>query len=469
MLVRIFTPIVLLMGILVADFKVNAEVLPLQINCKTINDDLNLIEQLEDSGELRDRKSTPQKLVFDYSSDLPYEDYLAYARNKIVLTNPKGEMLCPIQTATSQLLYPNLDQDLQLVVDLLAPFQLDAPPSLAADSNVGILLIHGLTDSPYLFHDLAYEFYKLGITVRTLMLPGHGTAPDALLETTEKQWRDATRYAMKQMVKDFDTVLLGGFSTGGALIVDQLVHGKWTKPELEQFKGVLMWSPASKAKSDYAWVAKYVDYLPYVDYINTGADIDFAKYESFPFNAAAQVHKLMNRLSDEDRPWNTIPDIPMFIVASEIDQTIDTKQTLVILNQWNRATGRMTSNQDTLIYYGHWKTLDTVSQNVNIHIPECESQQLCSKVLGVSHNAATNSPKNPHYGFNGHYKYCEHHFGDEAYNACKTMPVAPIGEITEQNLEQNPVLRRLTFNPYFDHMVEKLTEFVQEATREIHQ
>lgn len=55
-----------------------------------------------------------------------------------------------------------------------------------------------------------------------------------------------------------------------------------------------MWSPASKAKSDLAWLAQYIDGIPFVDWLDLDADIDFAKYESFPYNAAAQVHSLMN-------------------------------------------------------------------------------------------------------------------------------------------------------------------------------
>ena len=270
---------------------------------------------------------------------------------------------------------------------------------------------------------------------------------------------------MRQMVKDFDQVLLGGFSTGSALILDQLVRGKWTESEMSKFAGTLNWSPASKAKSDFAWMAKYIDYVPYMDYVNKGADIDFAKYESFPFNAAAQVHKLMSRINGEDKKLDPVPDIPMFVVASEVDQTIDTEKTLTILNRWNKAETRADAKKDMLIYYGHWKKLDRMSQDIEIHIPECGNQLICSKVLGISHNAAPNSPKNPHYGASGNYKYCEHHFGEDTYNACKTMPVAPIGEITASNLTSNSVIRRLTFNPHYDHMTARMTDFIKRVVQ----
>ena len=71
-----------------------------------------------------------------------------------------------------------------------------------------------------------------------------------------------------------------------------------------------------------------------------------------------------------------------------------------------------------------------------------------------------NSPKNPHYGNQGNYKYCEHHIGSEAFSACKSMTVVPTGEITSDNLSKYGVLRRLTYNPYFEHMSKLVGDFI---------
>ena len=201
---------------------VHARELPMQINCVNINEDLDLITQLTDSGLLRKESDKFRIPEFNYDGSRSYQEYLEYARNKILADNPKAEMFCPIETNTSKLLYPDVDLDLQQVVDLVSPFELKHESSKKL-----VLLIHGLTDSPFLFHDLAYEFYQQGFSVRTLLLPGHGTAPSALIETKESEWRKATRYAMSRAIADFDQVYLGGFSTGGALILDQLSHGKW--------------------------------------------------------------------------------------------------------------------------------------------------------------------------------------------------------------------------------------------------
>ena len=38
----------------------------------------------------------------------------------------------------------------------------------------GILMIHGFTDSPYNFHDIANRLAERGFLVRAVVLPGHG-------------------------------------------------------------------------------------------------------------------------------------------------------------------------------------------------------------------------------------------------------------------------------------------------------
>ena len=51
----------------------------------------------------------------------------------------------------------------------------------------GVLLIHGLSDSPYSMRSLAKLFQSMGFWVIGLRLPGHGTAPSGLTDIT---WKD---------------------------------------------------------------------------------------------------------------------------------------------------------------------------------------------------------------------------------------------------------------------------------------
>lgn len=421
------------------------------LNCVTINNDLAQIEKFKQAGTYRFTKGGVQRINFDFASNKPFQDYLAAARAHINAQNPKANMPCPISTPTSKRLYA--DKPLQ-VVDLIAPFELKADNEKAA-----VLLIHGLTDSPYLFHDLANSFVEQGISVRTLLLPGHGTAAEALVDIDQADWRQAASYAIKSMLNDFDNVYLGGFSTGGALVVDYLNRNNLNESELQKLKGVMLWSPASEAKAGMAWAAKYVSW--FTDYLDEAADIDFAKYESFPANAGAQVHALMKRI--EPKKLKGLRNTPFFVVASEVDQTIETDATVNILARWHAQNGAAQA-QDKLVYYyanNVEDQLNTLPSSLKtITTFSCEGQVYCERVLDIAHTSPTNASSNPHYGWQGSYRNCEHLTGTDLFASCKTTSSPTLGELTEENLQATPNLQRLTFNPYYEQMLEQMLGFI---------
>ncbi len=59
----------------------------------------------------------------------------------------------------------------------------------------GILLTHGLTDSPYFMRHLANFFAEQGFLVLAILLPGHGTQPGDLLDVDWREWAKAVATA----------------------------------------------------------------------------------------------------------------------------------------------------------------------------------------------------------------------------------------------------------------------------------
>ena len=430
-----------------------------QETCVSINQNIDNIIELKASGKYRQEKQSSIK-AFNFTSDLPYSAYLSHSRKYIEAKSPKSRMSCPINNDLTRLLYPERKTKDLSVVDFVAPFELTAQKS-----KVGILLIHGLTDSPFLFHDLAAKFHQQGMNVRTLLLPGHGTAPSALVDVEYQQWQAATQYAINQMLHDYDKVYLGGFSTGGALIIDYLVSEPSNAKLHDKVAGLIMWSPASKAKSSLAWLAQYVDYLPFMDYVNKSADIDFAKYESFPFNAGAQVHKLMNRISADKLADKQIPDIPLMIITSDVDQTIDTQSSVAMFDVWHTAKGRTKSTNDTFLLYSQDKNLLSLPNNLPIELVNCDSKKLCEDIVDIAHTSPTNAPNNTHYGRQGVYRNCEHQLDEAGFKQCKTVDRNIAGEVTESNREKHPSMQRLTFNPLFEQTWNAITAFIHKTEK----
>ncbi len=97
-------------------------------------------------------------------------------------------------------------------------FELPANPARGA-----VLLLHGLTDSPYSMRALAELFAARGWYVVGLRLPGHGTAPAALTRVTWPDWAGATRLAVKHLRAKTGPdvpIVIAGYSTGAALAVE---------------------------------------------------------------------------------------------------------------------------------------------------------------------------------------------------------------------------------------------------------
>lgn len=84
----------------------------------------------------------------------------------------------------------------------------------------GILLVHGLGDSPWSFNDIAPELAKRGFLVRTILLPGHGTRPEDMMHVTVEDWRRVVERQAETMRREVGQLYLGGFSTGANLALE---------------------------------------------------------------------------------------------------------------------------------------------------------------------------------------------------------------------------------------------------------
>lgn len=82
-----------------------------------------------------------------------------------------------------------------------------------------IVLVHGLTDSPFFMKAIGDKFCKMGFNVLLPLLPGHGLKDPAkkMKEVTLKQWQDEVDFAVKCAQRIGKRVSIGGLSTGGAL------------------------------------------------------------------------------------------------------------------------------------------------------------------------------------------------------------------------------------------------------------
>ncbi len=422
------------------------------VNCLSQLTDLDFIIKSKNQGLLRFAKQQPAQIV-SYQSNTDFDTYLDAAYQHILLSNPRGNMPCPVLTATyKQLIKQGSRPEAPSIADIIAPFELRQP-----NNDKAVLLVHGLTDSPFTFHDLAQVYYQQGYSVRTILLPGHGTAADSLQHINAQQWQQAANYAIKRTIMDYESVVLGGYSTGAALLVNYLT----TQPVDDKIKALMLFSPASEPHNKNGWLAKWIDLIPFVDWIDEDADIDFAKYESFPWNAAAAADDAMSTIELSSLAKRKLPNIQVFSVLSDIDSTIDTQATLALLNTLHNKEARPSTQFDTLVLYGDKHAIPAgFANDYTIYNPQC-SHHDCKDIRGISHIAVVNAPTNPHYGLAGSYRNCGSYLDDEKlYKLCKTTKQPNVGERTAANLAQYKPLQRLTYNPYFHELSRQIQQFL---------
>lgn len=344
--------------------------------------------------------------------------------------------------------------DLKKIVDGNAPFELKPPAGFLAGQQKsycrGVLLTHGLSDSPYSMRHLATFFQEQGFRVLVILLPGHGTQPGDLLEVTWQEWAKTVAYGAHQLADEVDELYLAGYSTGATLSIyqslsDNRVRGLFLfSPALR----ISRWAALANLHKLYSWLipsARWVDILP---------DLDIYKYESFPKNAAAQLYALTRVLNVRLRQQG--PDIPVFIAASADDITVKTSVTLEFI-----ARARHPSSKLVLYTTGSEKLPQGIPAEklelVNSVVPE-------QRILSSAHTAIVMSPEDRHYGAVGEYSNCVHYYPDDMgkYAACITHPEQDFqGELTEENLRAG-ILRRLTYNPNFAALKVSMKRFIDE-------
>ena len=80
-----------------------------------------------------------------------------------------------------------------------------------------VLLLHGLTGTPYTVKPIADALGAEGYDVYAPLLIGHGTAPEALRHTRWNDWLMSARHAFDELAENHEQVTIVGFSLGALL------------------------------------------------------------------------------------------------------------------------------------------------------------------------------------------------------------------------------------------------------------
>ncbi|MGB5966295.1 MAG: alpha/beta fold hydrolase [Sulfurimonadaceae bacterium] len=205
--------------------------------------------------------------------------------------------------------------------------------------KMGVLLIHGMSDSPYSLHAQAEYLQKQGVWVVAMRMPGHGTVPSGLIELKWQEMAAVVKIGMDRLTQKVGDkpVHIMGYSTGAPLALNYTLSAL-NDPTLTLPSGLIFYSPAvgvSKAAPLAVWQSRlgHLLGLTKLEWNALASEFDPFKYGSFAVNAGDQVYRLCNEVQEQLNAYATStkplkPFPPILSFASIVDSTVNIQATL---------------------------------------------------------------------------------------------------------------------------------------------
>lgn len=218
-----------------------------------------------------------------------------------------------------------------------------------------VVLLHGLTDSPYSLRHIAQHLSEQGLLAVVPRMPGHGTVPAALTAAHWEQWLAATRLAVREARRQVPDgpLYLVGYSNGGALALRYSLAALEDE-RLAMPQRLVLISPMIGVTSyaRYAGLAALPAVLPAFAksaWMNVLPEFNPFKYNSFPVQAARQTYELTREVqnafdaAEADGRLSRLP--PVLALQSLADSTVSTPAVV------HRLFDRLPANGSELVVF----------------------------------------------------------------------------------------------------------------------
>ncbi|HEX4045821.1 MAG TPA: alpha/beta fold hydrolase [Gammaproteobacteria bacterium] len=333
--------------------------------------------------------------------------------------------------------------DTERIIAANTPFEL--LPANGKSPTSGVLLIHGLLDSPFSLREIGQHLQQQGLLCRSVLLPGHGTVPSDLLTVSYQDWLKTVRYGIESLRTQVERVFVVGYSTGAALALHHALQDTG-------IAGLILLAPALKIKIPTT-IIKLWQRLSAMNHKNIWIcerpEIDYVKYRSIGYHPVLQVTALAQETVQRIHQHKL--SCPIFMVTSQEDETICSPSAY-------RFFHRFTNQKNQLLLYSAQPTLtrpqvlNRISSYPQLHIKH------------LSHAAIPFSAANFHYGENGDFIYASRpQMNTFIYGAYNQMDLNYYNLLHQLRLIQQP-RKPLTFNPDFAFMANAISDFLSNVT-----
>jgi pimeloyl-ACP methyl ester carboxylesterase len=256
--------------------------------------------------------------------------------------------------------------------------------------KMGVLLLHGMSDSPYSLHAQAEYLHKNGVWVVAMRMPGHGTVPSGLIELKWQDMAAVVKIGMERLSQKLGDkpIHIMGYSTGAPLALNYTLSAL-EDATLTLPSSLIFYSPAigvSPAAPLAIWQSRlgHLFGLPKLEWNTLSPEFDPFKYGSFAVNAGDQVYRICNEVQKQFDNYlasskSKKPFPPVLSFASIVDTTVTVPDTV------NNLYKRLPEGNHTLVLF-----------DINHHF---SANHLVKQGVANSIQNLRKTPLNAHYTF----------------------------------------------------------------------
>ena len=366
-----------------------------------------------------------------------------------------------------------------------------------------VLLLHGMSDSPYSLRAPGLALQASGYHVLGLRLPGHGTIPAGIKDVQAADMIAAVRLGIAHLATQPGDLPLHivGYSTGATLALDYTLDAM-TDDSLQIPASLVLLSPAIGVHP-VAGLASLADTLSAIPGLGSLAwtdvmqEFDPYKYNSFPSNAADVVHKLTQSVKKRlAARAGSDPDVilpPVLAFKSAVDATVTTdavvdnllrllkpdRHQLVLFDVNRIAAGKMLLAADpgpinqrllddeslpfgvTFIGNANEDSLEVVARHkASYSGPPGARQSLGMKwppyVISLSHVAVGFAPDDPLYGGVPPATRGQLYLGNLALRGERGLSTIPPEWVM-----------RMRYNPFYETVEKRTIEWIESAGKDV--
>ena len=223
-------------------------------------------------------------------------------------------------------------------------------------------------------------------------------------------------------------------------------------PDANLISGLIALSPALEPRDERAFLSPWLKL--FLKWINKNDDRDAVKYESFPTNAAAEFYRLTREVVGNK---DGLLELPVFMAVSGDDTTVNNQASL------DYFCSNIAAESRKMIWYQSSLEQDWLTDSCTG--VEVVTTTQSDRFISYSHVAITIPPSDPHYGIDGNYSVCLNYFEQpELFDRCSEDNEATVyaenSYPDEDGTYQGQLVRRTTFNPGYDELVNELICFI---------